>query len=104
MAEVVWTEPALAQLEAVAEFIALDKPEAARAVVRQVFEATDHVERFVRLGRGIPEFKHPNYRQIWIKPCWVYYRLDGDKVHILHVRRAEKPFRVEDLSLPEDKI
>jgi toxin ParE1/3/4 len=103
MAEVIWTEPALAQLGAIADFIALDKPDAARAVVRQVFDTADQVERFVRLGRRIPEFRHPNYRQIWIKPCWVYYRLDAGKVYILHVRRAEKPFMVEDLSLPSEK-
>ena len=69
MAEVIWTEPALAQLGAILDYIALDKPEAARAVVQQVFAATDRIERFVKLGRRIPEFKHPNYRQIWILPA-----------------------------------
>jgi toxin ParE1/3/4 len=35
MAKLIWTEPALAQLDAIAEFIALDKPEAAKAVVTE---------------------------------------------------------------------
>ena len=97
MAEVIWTEPALAQLDAIADFIALDKPDAAQAVVRRIFTLTDNLERFKRLGRAIPEFHHPHYRQVWIKPCWIYYREDGSRVYILHVRRAEKMLRVEDL-------
>ncbi len=36
MAEVIWTEPALADLEAIAEYIALDNPKAAREFVQRV--------------------------------------------------------------------
>jgi toxin ParE1/3/4 len=98
MAKVIWMEPALAQLELIVGYIALDKPEAARAVAGRIFAATDHIARFVRMGKPIPGFPHRNYRQAWIKPCWIYYRLDQDTVYILHVRRAEKPFRAEDLT------
>jgi toxin ParE1/3/4 len=98
MAKVIWTAPALAQLELIVGFIALDKPEGARAVAGWIFAATDHIGRFVRMGKAIPGFPHKNYRQVWINPCWLYYRLEQDAVYILHVRRAEKPFRVEDLT------
>ena len=98
MAKVIWTEPALAQLELIVGYIALDKPEAARAVAGRIFAATDRIRRFVRMGKPIPGFPHKNYRQAWIKPCWLYYRLDKDAVYILHVRRAEKLFHVEDLA------
>ena len=101
MAKVVWSAPALAQLESIIDFIALDKPEAARAVAARVLDSTDQLERFLRLGRPIDEFKHKNYRQVWIKPCWLYYRIQGDTVFILHVRRAEKPLHLEDLMAEE---
>ncbi len=97
MAEVIWSEPALLQLDTIASYIALDKPDAARAVVQKIFEVTDHLERFKRMDRKVSEFPHPNYRNVWIRPCWIYYRIDRDDVHILHVRRAEQPFRIEDL-------
>ena len=42
MAKVVWTEPALSDLDAIADYIALDKPSAAREFVRRVFA---HVEQ-----------------------------------------------------------
>jgi len=97
MAKVVWSAPALSQLEAIIEFIALDKPEAAEAVASRIIVATDHLERFLKLGRPIREFGHRNYRQVWIKPVWLYYRIENADVYILHVRRAEKPLRIEDL-------
>jgi len=97
MAEVIWSEPALLQLDAIASFIALDKPDAARAVVQKIFEVTDHLARFKKMGRKIPEFPHPDYRQVWIHPCWIYYRISDDDIHILHVRRAEQPLRTYEL-------
>ena len=102
MAEVIWSEPALAQLQAIVEVIALDEPEAATAVARRVFTTTDNLSSFLRLGRPIPEFPHKNYRQVWIKPCWLYYRIDDERVYVLHVRRAEKMFRLSEL-LEDDK-
>lgn len=95
MAQLIWTEPALRQLEEIVDYIALDKPEAARQVAREVFAVTDNVERFKKLGRPIPEFPVANYRHLWIKPCWIYYRIIDADVYILHVRRAESPFRLE---------
>ena len=102
MAEVVWSVPALLQLEAIIEFIALDKPEAAKAVASRIIETTDHLERFLQLGRPIKEFPRKEYRQVWIKPCWLYYRVHGADVYILHVRKAEKPLRTDDL-IADDK-
>ncbi|HTB62420.1 MAG TPA: type II toxin-antitoxin system RelE/ParE family toxin [Opitutales bacterium] len=80
-----------------ADVIALDKPEAAKTVVRKIFSVVGALPRFRKMGRPIPEFPHPHYRQVWIAPCWIYYRFDRTSVHILHVRRAEKLFHAEDL-------
>jgi toxin ParE1/3/4 len=97
MAELIWTAPALAQLDGIADYIASDNPTAANALVKKVFDTTDHVERFIRLGRSVPEISHPNYRQIWIAPCWIYYRIENDRVFILHVRRHERPLNIDDV-------
>ena len=97
MAKLIWTEPSLRQLEEIVDYIALDKPTAAQKVARTIFEITANVERFKFLGRSIPEFPVPNYRQLWVAPCWIYYRIRDGDIYILHVRRAESPFRIEYL-------
>jgi toxin ParE1/3/4 len=99
MAELKWTESALRQLDEITDRIALDKPEAARAVARRILALADNLVRFGRLGRLIPEFPHPNFRQIWIAPCWIYYRREDAGILVLHIRRAERPFHPEDLDI-----
>ncbi len=46
MAEIVWTEPALQQLDAIAEYIALDNPVAARHLVERVFSKVERLQDF----------------------------------------------------------
>jgi len=61
MAQVVWTEPALSDLDAIAEYIALDKPSAAVNLVNKVFSSKDRLEQFPESGRKPPEFKKSRY-------------------------------------------
>jgi len=44
MAEVIWTEPALNDLDAIADYIALDDPTAARELVQRIFQ---HAEQLI---------------------------------------------------------
>jgi plasmid stabilization system protein ParE len=55
MARLRWTEPALRDLETVAEYIALDNPAAARRYVQQVFAAGERLEQFPKSGSVPPE-------------------------------------------------
>jgi plasmid stabilization system protein ParE len=93
MAEVIWTEPALADLDAIADYIALDKPDAASALVRRVFEHVEHLQSYPESGSHPPELKRSRYRQIVEPPCRVFYRYDGKRVYILYVLRSEQLLR-----------
>lgn len=97
MAQIVWSDPALDQLDAIADYIALDKPQAAQQLVRRVFEKTDGVKTFTQLGRRVPELKNSGFRLVWINPCWIYYRVEGNTVYTVHIRRAERPLLKDDL-------
>jgi plasmid stabilization system protein ParE len=97
MAHLIWTEPALRDLENIAETIALDKPEAARSFVRRVFRAAERLNRFPRSGRRPPETAGLPYREIIVPPCRVFYRVSGRSVYVLHVMRGEQLFRPEIL-------
>lgn len=64
MAEVVWTEPALADLDAIADYIALEDPNAARSLVQRVFDHVAHLQRHPDLGALPPELPGQRYRQV----------------------------------------
>lgn len=98
MAEIVWTEPALSDLDAIADYIALDKPAAAAALVQRIIAHIGQLESFPEFGSRPPELKRSRYRQIVEPPCRVFYRYDGKRVYILHVMRSERLLRPSRIS------
>ena len=64
MAQVIWSEPALSDLDAIADYIALENPEAARALVQKVFHHVEQLAQHPKSGPKPPELKGWRYRQI----------------------------------------
>jgi plasmid stabilization system protein ParE len=95
MAKIVWSEPALADLDAIADYIALDNPEAASKLVRRVFQHVQQLEEHPDSGSIPQELRGLRYRQIVEPPCRVFYRHDltAARVYILHVMRSEQKLR-----------
>jgi len=93
VAEIVWTDPALDQLEEIAEYIALDKPAAASNLVRQIFTTVERLERFPDSGHNPPELPDSIYRELYVRPCRIFYRQDDDIVLVVHVMREERQLR-----------
>ncbi len=99
MAQVVWTEKAAAQLDAIAEYISLDKPAAAKSVVHKIYSRAGLPVISPKLGRPATELPGTHYRKFWVSPCWIYYRQSNEFIIIIHVRRNERPFRSEDIAV-----
>ena len=93
MAQVIWTEPALSDLDAIADYIALQNPEAAALLVQRIFEHVGQLETHPESGSKLLEIKRSRYRQIIEPPCRVLYRYDGNSAFILHVMRSERLLR-----------
>lgn len=103
MAEVIWTEPALSDLDAIADYIALDKPEAAKQLVQRVFRHVEQLSDHPKSGSRPPELKGWRYRQIVEPLCRVFYRIDGERVYVLYVMRGERLLRTRHLAVREKK-
>ena len=97
MARIVWTEPALQDLDGIADYISLDKPEAAKRFVQRVFERVEQLARHPRSGTVPTELKGTHYRQLVVSPVRIFYRFQKEIVYIVYIMRGEKLFRDEDL-------
>lgn len=104
MAEVIWTEPALNDLDAIADYIALDNPEAAKRLVQKVFRHAGQLADHPKSGSTPPELKGWRYRQIVEPPCRVFYRQAGTRLFILYVMRSERLLRPGRLSIRSKKL
>ena len=94
MAQIVWTEPALRDLDEIAEYIALDKYSVAKNLVEQVFARVEQLQKFPESGRKPPELpKDSRYFEVIVGPCRIFYRIDDNKLYILYIMRSERHLR-----------
>ena len=97
MAKLIWTEPSLQDLDAIADYIALDNPLAARGLVQRVFEHVAQLEAQPESGSCPPELRQSTrrYRQIVEPPCRVFYRYEraSKRVFVLYIMRGERRLR-----------
>ncbi|TAN06727.1 MAG: type II toxin-antitoxin system RelE/ParE family toxin [Rhodanobacteraceae bacterium] len=98
MAEIIWSEPALGDLDAIADYIALENPVAASALIQRIFGHVVQLANHPESGSRPQELGRSRYRQIVEPPCRVFYRYDGHKVFILYVMRSERLLRRERLA------
>ena len=94
MAQIIWTEPALRDLDEIAEYIALDKYSAAKKLIERVFSSVEKLKAFPESGRKPPELpKNSRYFELIVGPCHIFYRIDSAKILILYVMRSERLLR-----------
>ena len=93
MARLIWAEPALPDLEEIAEYIALDDPSAAARYVRKMFTAVERLKDYPSSGKRPLELPDTPYREVIVPPCRVFYRVEADTVVILYVMRSQRLLR-----------
>ena len=93
MAEIIWTNPALDDLNDIAEYIALSNLQSAKTLVSKIFEKVERLELFPESGKKPIELSNLNYLELVVNPCCIFYKKDNDKVYILHVMRQERDLR-----------
>ncbi|MBB1309732.1 type II toxin-antitoxin system RelE/ParE family toxin [Pseudoalteromonas sp. SG43-7] len=93
MAEIIWTNPALEDLNDIAEYIALSNLLSAKKLVAKIFAKVERLEEFPESGKTPIELSNLNYREVIVNPCRIFYKIDNDKVFILHIMRQERDLR-----------
>lgn len=91
MAQVVWTDNALADLNDIGEFIAKDSLMYAGLTVSKLFEATEILETHPFSGRKVEDFNSPSIRQL-IRGSYriVYMLIDKNRIDILAVHNSSR--------------
>ncbi len=87
----------MADLDAIADYIALENPAAAARLVMRVFAHIEQLADQPQSGSYLPELGKARYRQIVEPPCRIFYRFDQHSVFIVHVMRSERLLRKKHL-------
>lgn len=91
MAEtLIWTQEALDDIDAIAEFIARDSPTHARQVAERLFELGDTIVDQPRAGRVVPELGSANIRERFLYSYRLIYEMSNDVIFILAVIHGKR--------------
>lgn len=83
MAEVVWAEPAVNDLQAIVEYIARDSRTYAERFAYKVLEASKRVGLFPRSGRIVPEFDDADIRELIYGSYRIIYLVGADACYVV---------------------
>ena len=102
--QIVWSPEAVADVEAIASYIARDSAAYAQAVVEKILETARHMGEFPLLGRMVPELAQETIRERFVYSYRLIYRIRNDTITIaavIHGRRLLRSIR-ERLEGSED--
>lgn len=83
--KVVWTDPAIAQLQGIYAFIALTSEAIAQRRASEIVARADALGDFPLMGRVVPERNNPALRELIVRPYRVIYLVGADRVDIIAV-------------------
>lgn len=86
----IWSAPALGDLDDIASYIACENTRAASNLVRRVLDTVERRYEHPESGRWVPELRQNQYREIIVPPCRIIYRPEGTDLLIVHVIRSER--------------
>lgn len=103
MARLVWTEPALQDLEQLADYISLDDDAAAKRLVKKVFKSVELLAEFPEMCPVPRELSDTVYRHLFVKPLRIFYRVQDEIVYIVYVMRQERPLRLSEIEENDER-
>lgn len=87
---VVWSPRALADVDAIASYIAADSPFYAGSVVRRIVGLVRTLEQFPGAGRKVPEFDDDNLRELIAYSYRIIYRVEYPEVIVAAVIHGKR--------------
>ena len=83
--KIIWSNPAISDLENIKNYIAKDSSHYASIFIEKIIEAVDKLYKFPLIGRIVPEFKNQNVREIIYQHYRIIYKVDKEAAFILTV-------------------
>lgn len=94
-----WTEPAVADLGSIREYIGRDSEYYAARFIERIIEAVERLEFFPEMGRRVPEAaEEENVRELLFQNYRIMYRPESQRILILTIIHAAR-----DISQKEPK-
>jgi plasmid stabilization system protein ParE len=101
--KIIWTEQAVEKLEEYADYIALDKPNAALRWAKKIQKSVENLEKFPMLGREVPELKRPDIRELIEGEYRIIYRLESHLISVLTIYHSKQLLKKSEIFKRKNK-
>lgn len=96
MVEIVWTEQAYEDLEAIFRYIRRDSERYARLFVEKILRSVKQLEFMPESGRLVPEIDKKHIRELIVGKYRIIYRTTESRIDILTIRHGARLFTLSD--------
>lgn len=87
------SEAAGRDLEDISAFIGRDNPRAAEAWVVRLLERVEQACLQPRGGRMVPEFKHPDIREVFLRSYRIIYLIEPESLYVFRIIEGHQRLR-----------
>ncbi|MFO8152054.1 type II toxin-antitoxin system RelE/ParE family toxin [Thioalkalivibrio sp.] len=99
MSSIIWSDPAVEDLESILDFIAKDSEYYALSFVNEIIGHASKLHDFPDMGRIVPEYDRHDIRELIFQSYRIIYQIKGDEIIILTVVHGKRNLlQVYDLS------
>ena len=85
-----WTESATGQLQAIRDYLARTSPGYAQALAERIVKRTEDLMNHPRLGAEVPEYGEETIREVFEHPYRILYRVSEEQVQVIAVIHSSR--------------
>ena len=91
--KIIWTEPAVDDIENIKLYISKDSEQYAIAFIERIIESIEKLGKHPKMGRVVPEENDESLREIIIGNFRIMYQIDKDAVLIMTIIHGSMDFK-----------
>jgi len=95
--KIIWSPLAIDRVTEIADYIAKDKPHAAKNWINNVFSKIKNLEVSPEMGRVVPEINNIQIREIIFGKFRIIYRKEKNQISILTVRHGMQILPLDEI-------
>ena len=95
--KLVWSEPALADIESIRDYIRRDSEFYAGRFINRIIEVVETLVELPARGRLVPEADDPNTRELLFQNYRIMYRVESKRIIILAIVHAARDWTQKEV-------
>ncbi len=95
--KIIWSPLAINRASEIADYIAQDKPSAAKRWINEVFTKVKQLKSSPQIGRIVPEISDNKFRELIYGNYRIIYRMEIKQISILTIRHGKQILPIDEI-------